>query len=130
MQKLSEDIHVASSDQEIFGRMNRNKNTYEFEKRCQRLAKGQAMGLVISSLKGPEKPQPFPKNSLQLIWPQRKLGVQKETQLIIEKAKNPKGDMWLNTVRVDEKILSLDPHKIVDLSPNISSFTNRNSFTN
>jgi hypothetical protein len=88
------------------------------------------MGLVISSLKGPEKPQPFPKNSLQLIWPQRKLGVQKETELIIEKAKNPKGDMWVNTVRVDEKILSLDPHKIVDLSPNNSSYTNRSSFTN
>ena len=88
------------------------------------------MGLVLSSLKGPEKPQPFPKNSLQPIWPQRKLGVKKETELIIEKAKNPKGDMWVNTVKVDEKILSFYSPKIVDLSPNTSRFTNTHSFTN
>ena len=36
--------------------MNANKASYEFQKRCQRLAKGEAMGLVLSSLKGPEKP--------------------------------------------------------------------------
>jgi len=84
------------------------------------LAKGQAMGLVLSSLKGPEKPQPFPRNTLISYWPQRKIGLQKETEIIVEKAKNPKNDMWINTVKVNDKMLSHSPDSTSIVSPNFT----------